>query len=232
MSSEERFKHSSPEIEAEIYYLTTEEGGRHTPVFNGYRGQFHYDGRDWDAAQEFLDKDICKLGETVKVYLQCSSPAFHQGKLFIGKTFETREGGRIVGKGKITNLLRADYEVWEMQDVVQILEKEGVFAQNDNILNDFFNKIQFRFRHIKGIQKVRMSKKKSSSLLLSMQIKSDPKIGVSPRDVSQAILSMWDQGNPAKHSMAKWMFENGRWTYYFIFWDKKYVSGSIQFPYA
>lgn len=37
-----------PHLEAEIYYLTEAEGGRKTPVASGYRGQFYYDGKDWD----------------------------------------------------------------------------------------------------------------------------------------------------------------------------------------
>ncbi|ANO49162.1 hypothetical protein V8245_12300 [Flavobacterium columnare] len=38
----------TPYLEAEIYYLTEAEGGRKTPVASGYRGQFYYDGKDWD----------------------------------------------------------------------------------------------------------------------------------------------------------------------------------------
>ncbi|WP_417395852.1 hypothetical protein [Gimesia chilikensis] len=41
------------EIEAEVYYLTTEEGGRNNGVRNGYRGQFHYDGGDHDGGSSF-----------------------------------------------------------------------------------------------------------------------------------------------------------------------------------
>lgn len=42
MIDNEKFKLRNPELEAEIYYLTKEEGGRYHAVFNGYRGQFHY----------------------------------------------------------------------------------------------------------------------------------------------------------------------------------------------
>lgn len=41
------------EIEVEIRYLTTEEGGRRTGVFSGYRGQFYYGGNDYDGVQFF-----------------------------------------------------------------------------------------------------------------------------------------------------------------------------------
>ena len=59
MNTVETFKLENPQIEAELYYLTEEEGGRKTPVGNGYRGQFYYNGKDWDAPQQFMDKMWC-----------------------------------------------------------------------------------------------------------------------------------------------------------------------------
>jgi translation elongation factor EF-Tu-like GTPase len=98
-----------PELEAEIYYLTAEEGGRSCSVKSGYRGQFYYNGGDWDAPQEFIDKEICNPGETVKVYLQTCSPHFHIGQLSVGQEFEIREGAITVGRGRITKILRSDF---------------------------------------------------------------------------------------------------------------------------
>ena len=89
-------KLENPELEAEIYYLTKEEGGRESAIFSGYRGQFHYDEKDWDAVQEFIDKNICNVGETVKVYLQTLSPNNHLGKFFTGKKFEIREEKKLL----------------------------------------------------------------------------------------------------------------------------------------
>ena len=109
------FKLPNPELEADIYYLTEQEGGRKYQgvrkgaVVTGYRGQFHYDNHDWDAAQQFLDKEWCELGDTVKVLMQTLSPHFHYGKFFVGKEFEIREGARVVGRGKITRVLRPDF---------------------------------------------------------------------------------------------------------------------------
>ena len=105
----EKFKLEVPEIEAEIYYLTPEEGGRKTAIYSGYRGQFFYDGMNFDAPQEFIDKEICNVGETVRVYLQTVNPKNHMGKLFVGKYFEIREGIKVVGKGKITKIIRTDF---------------------------------------------------------------------------------------------------------------------------
>ena len=107
----ERFTITDPDFEAEIYYLTTNEGGRQTPVGNGYRGQFYYDGNDYDAFQEFIGKDICILGDTVNVKMSVLTPKLHKNKLFVGKSFEVREGARIVGKGTITKIYNEDLKL-------------------------------------------------------------------------------------------------------------------------
>jgi len=108
-------KLSNPEFEAETYYFTENEGGRKTPVHSGYRGQFYYNNKNWDAPQEFIDKEVCDLGESIIVKMQTLSPAFHIGKLSIGQTFEIREGAKTIGKGKITKILRQDFHYWDTQ---------------------------------------------------------------------------------------------------------------------
>ncbi|MCD0472824.1 hypothetical protein LPB87_00275 [Flavobacterium sp. EDS] len=123
MSNSNKYKLREPQLEAEIYYLTEQEGGRKTAVNNGYRGQFHYNGKDWDAPQQFIDKETCNLGETVKVYLQTLSPDFHIGHFFVGQEFETREGSKIVGKGKITRIIRPDFNYWNGSTFLKTLDK-------------------------------------------------------------------------------------------------------------
>lgn len=95
-----RVKH----IEAEICYLTPEEGGRRTPVSSGYRGQFYYDGSNWDAEQ-FFDVEPVMPKAKVKAQIWFTRPEEHRGKLWPGKEFEIREGARIVARGKVTKLL-------------------------------------------------------------------------------------------------------------------------------
>lgn len=92
------------DIEAEIYFLTTEEGGRKTPAYSGYRPQFYYDGHDWDAIQDY---DVTEVypGQTVIARLTFLSPPFHLEKLYVGKGFLVREGQKTVAKGKITKIL-------------------------------------------------------------------------------------------------------------------------------
>lgn len=110
MTEYNRFTTPIPEIRATIYYLTENEGGRKTSVSNGYRGQFYYDGRDWDACQTFIEQNSCLLGETVDCYLTMASPQYHLGKFYVGKEFEIREGAKIVGKGVITEILNKEFD--------------------------------------------------------------------------------------------------------------------------
>lgn len=93
------------DIEVEMTFLTTEEGGRRTPTGSGYRPQFHYDDHDWDAIHEYIDVERVMPGDTVKAYLAFLSPECHVGKLYVGQEFLIREGSRTIAKGRITRIL-------------------------------------------------------------------------------------------------------------------------------
>ena len=103
------------DIEARITYLTAKEGGRSTPVFSGYRGQFHYGGNDWDAPQVFIDKEQVEPGESVRAYLGFLSPREHIGNIHVGMGFQVREGARIVGKGVVTKILELEQSAKNVQ---------------------------------------------------------------------------------------------------------------------
>lgn len=94
-----------PDIEAEIRFLTTEEGGRRTPARSGYRPQFYYDGQDWAAHQEYPDVEWVHPGETARTLLRFLSPDAHLGRIHVGMEFEVREGAQLVGRGRITKIL-------------------------------------------------------------------------------------------------------------------------------
>lgn len=96
------------DVEAEIYFLATEEGGRKGPAYTDYRPQFYYDGHDWDAPHEYPDVEQVNPGDTVRAYLAFLSPQEHVGKLHIGKEFLIREGAKTVGRGKITKILELE----------------------------------------------------------------------------------------------------------------------------
>ncbi|MBK9940612.1 MAG: hypothetical protein IPP13_03190 [Kouleothrix sp.] len=93
------------DIEAEITFLTTEQGGRKTPAFSGYRPQFYYDGHDWDAVHDYGDIAQVAPGQTVTAFLSFLSPEYHIDRLYPGKEFQLREGQRVIGCGRVTKIL-------------------------------------------------------------------------------------------------------------------------------
>lgn len=97
-----------PDIEAEITFAPTEQGGRKSPAFSGYRPQFYYDDHDWDADQEYPDVDSVLPGQTVTALLRFASPDAHVGRLHPGMEFEVREGARVVARGRVTKILHLE----------------------------------------------------------------------------------------------------------------------------
>ena len=88
--------------EAEVYVLTKEEGGRHTPFFNGYKPQFYI--RTCDITGEIeLPKGVEMIvpGDNITIGLKLMSPVALQER----DHFAIREGGRTVGAGVITKIL-------------------------------------------------------------------------------------------------------------------------------
>jgi translation elongation factor EF-Tu-like GTPase len=96
------------DIEATIRFLSTEEGGKTRPVFDDYRPQFYYDGRDWDAPQEYPDVSEVRPGDTVRAYLAFLSPQCHLGKIYEGMKFQVREGAKVVAEGEVTRILELE----------------------------------------------------------------------------------------------------------------------------
>ncbi len=96
------------DAEAEITFLPTEHGGRSSPVKSDYRGQFYYDGHDWDAIQRYPDASGVCPGETARAYLTFASPSEHMGRLRPGTVFLIREGNRVVAYGKITRVIELE----------------------------------------------------------------------------------------------------------------------------
>jgi elongation factor Tu len=97
-----------PDIEAEITFVPTEQGGRKTPVFSGYRPQFFYDGIDSDALQEYPDVECVAPGETARALLRFYCPDLHAGRISVGMEFQVREGKQIVAHGRVTKLLNLE----------------------------------------------------------------------------------------------------------------------------
>ncbi len=86
---------------AEIYVLTKEEGGRHTPFFTGYRPQFYF--RTTDVTGQVLLQDGTEMvmpGDRVTVSANLITPIAMEP----GLRFAIREGGRTVGAGVVTTI--------------------------------------------------------------------------------------------------------------------------------
>ena len=89
-------------FEAEVYVLSKEEGGRHTPFFNGYRPQFYFRTTDVTGSLELLGgAEMCMPGDNVKLKVELQSPIAMDANV----RFAIREGGRTVGSGVVTKVL-------------------------------------------------------------------------------------------------------------------------------
>jgi elongation factor Tu len=90
-------------FEAEVYVLSKEEGGRHTPFFSGYRPQFYFRTTDVTGTAKLLgDAEMCMPGDNVKLEVELISPIAMDANV----RFAIREGGRTVGSGVVTKVLK------------------------------------------------------------------------------------------------------------------------------
>jgi elongation factor Tu len=89
-------------FEGEIYVLSKDEGGRHTPFFSGYRPQFYFRTTDVTGAANLLGgAEMCMPGDNVTLEVELGKPiAMEQGS-----RFAIREGGRTVGSGVVTKVV-------------------------------------------------------------------------------------------------------------------------------
>ncbi len=91
------------QFEAEVYVLSKEEGGRHTPFFNGYRPQFYFRTTDVTGAVELPEGvEMVMPGDNIKVVVQLINPIAMEE----GLRFAIREGGRTVGAGVVSKVLK------------------------------------------------------------------------------------------------------------------------------
>ncbi len=87
---------------AEIYVLSKEEGGRHTPFFNNYRPQFYFRTTDVTGAVELpKDKEMVMPGDNVSITVKLIAPIAMEE----GLRFAIREGGRTVGAGVVAKII-------------------------------------------------------------------------------------------------------------------------------
>jgi elongation factor Tu len=88
-------------FEAQVYVLTKEEGGRHTPFFKGYRPQFFFRTTDVTGSVELPEGvEMCMPGDNVEMNIELISPIAIEE----GVKFSIREGGRTVGSGNVNKI--------------------------------------------------------------------------------------------------------------------------------
>jgi elongation factor Tu len=90
-------------FEAEVYVLTKEEGGRHTPFFKGYRPQFYFRTTDVTGSVE-LDggAEMVMPGDNIKMTVELIAPI----AMDLGLRFAIREGGKTVGSGVVSKIIK------------------------------------------------------------------------------------------------------------------------------
>jgi elongation factor Tu len=89
-------------FEAEVYVLSKEEGGRHTPFFSGYRPQFYFRTTDVTGSSNLLGgAEMCMPGDNVRLDIELGYPI----AMDEGVRFAIREGGRTVGSGVVTKVV-------------------------------------------------------------------------------------------------------------------------------
>jgi elongation factor Tu len=90
-------------FDAEVYVLTKEEGGRHTPFFKGYRPQFYFRTTDVTGTVELPGGvEMVMPGDNTKMEIELITPIAMEEQL----RFAIREGGRTVGAGVVTKILK------------------------------------------------------------------------------------------------------------------------------
>jgi len=89
-------------FECEVYVLSKEEGGRHTPFFSGYRPQFYFRTTDVTGSAALMgDAEMCMPGDNARLSVELQVPIAMDD----GVRFAIREGGRTVGSGVVTKIL-------------------------------------------------------------------------------------------------------------------------------
>ena len=93
--------HPHTKFKAQVYVLTKDEGGRHTPFFNGYRPQFYFRTTDVTGVIQLPEgTEMCMPGDNVKMDVELITPI----AIEVGLRFAIREGGRTVGAGVVSEI--------------------------------------------------------------------------------------------------------------------------------
>jgi elongation factor Tu len=90
-------------FKAQVYILSKDEGGRHTPFFNGYRPQFYFRTTDVTGTANLPEGvEMVMPGDNVEMVVELIAPIAMED----GLRFAIREGGRTVGAGRVTEIVK------------------------------------------------------------------------------------------------------------------------------
>ena len=91
------------DFKAQVYVLSKDEGGRHTPFFNGYRPQFYFRTTDVTGSAALPEGvEMVMPGDNVEMTVELINPIAMED----GLRFAIREGGRTVGAGRVTEIIK------------------------------------------------------------------------------------------------------------------------------
>ena len=94
--------HPHTKFKGQVYVLKKEEGGRHTPFFNGYRPQFYFRTTDVTGDLQLPEgTEMCMPGDNIVMTISLITPIAIEE----GLRFAIREGGRTVGSGVVTEII-------------------------------------------------------------------------------------------------------------------------------
>jgi len=224
--TERKIEIPNPELEGEIYYLRERKGY----LKSGHSGQFFYNGQGWDATQEFIDKEICNPGDNVKVRLQTLSPDLHVGQFYIGQDFETREGSKTVGIGKITKILRQDFNYWDFDTFFRNLPADCKPYDSQNI-GGFIADFDYGLKKIKQIGPIKFTKSlsdKCKMLTVECKVKDT---SIQAQQLIDEICKSWREEIQFNDSLYKTdlkQLDNGfEFELTFATWHSMFLTGKI-----
>jgi elongation factor Tu len=96
---------ASCDVEVDVYFLPTDDGGKSNPVFSGYRPQFYFAYEHFAADFRFPDSSLVEPGRRARAEVRFAAPSYLAGRLGLASPFLVREGARIVAYGAVTRLV-------------------------------------------------------------------------------------------------------------------------------
>lgn len=220
----------TPDLELKMKLLTELEGGRKTPIFDGYRGQFYSYDHDWDANYEILGKSKAFPGEEVKLHMQTSSREIHYGKYEIGTNVKIREGYRTIAKGIVSQVINPKFEYWNLSTFQETIGKNLNPYDGDNI-SGFKIDLEHYLYNDKLFEEIDISESTNMKNLLIIKMKKKER-RVFP--IYKFICKQWREnlklGND-KIRIDYDLFDDKinlkQMNFHFVTWNSLYVKGQI-----